>query len=83
MYSSGILQFDSYRDWFNAIVNNDNDYLVSRLRLVTESEKDPLLTGTFEYNDITGSELKRLRGQSLNIVRPLCLAAAFGANNVL
>ena len=83
MPSCGTLPIDLHFDWFNAIITDDIQYVTSRLETSTETEKWQLLNGSFEYDDTIGLQLKDIQGQSLRIVRPLCLAAAFGANEVL
>ena len=83
MTSSGTIPIDLFFDWFNAIITDDIQYINSRLESSTEAEKWHLLNGAFDYGDANGLKLKDNHDQSLRIVRPLCLAAVFGAREVL
>ena len=83
MTSNGSLPIDLFFDWFNASITDDIQYINTRLESSTEEEKWHLLNGSFDYGDANGLKLKDNHGQSLRIVRPLCLAAVFGAREVL
>ena len=76
------LPIESFFDWFTAIINNDIEYVAARLESSSEMERQHLLNGTFDYNEDTGDKLKEIQGHGLKICRPICLAAAFGANQV-
>ena len=83
MSSDGTLPIDLFFDWFNAIITDDIQYIKSRLESSTETEKWHLLNGSFDCGDDGGLKIKDNHDQSLRIAKPLCLAAVFGAREVL
>ena len=81
--SSETLPIDLFFDWFNAIIKDDIHYVSTRLESSTEAEKWHLLNGSFDYGNANGLKLENNQSQYLKIIRPLCLAAVFGAKEVL
>ena len=81
--SSETLPIDLFFDWFNAIIKDDIHYVSTRLESSTEAEKWHLLNGSFDYGNANGLKLENDQSQYLKIIRPLCLAAVFGAKEVL
>ena len=77
------LPIDEHFEWFHAIVSNDVNAVKFRLALASEPERRRLMNGQFDYQDVTGVKLKEVQGHTLRIARPLCLAAAFGAREVV
>lgn len=83
--ASKILPIEEYRWWYDLIKDNKRCVVQQRLISAGVLNRNHLLNGTFQYNEIPILKHRKNYGKKVAflVTKPICLAAVFGAHDCI